>query len=365
MVSASALTDDIYAALILEMSKEYGVYGETGAFAVSDEQYASYVLLNPSSPYSRWKDLELRAVDWPMTRAIERAQHPDHPISPLEATRLQTWDLGYTKAELPDDGAVPNDWYGTNTHNLYLIANAMKAGIDGDIYEQAALLAGQNNPIIAGNFAVAAQILRRKMLGVPRQQHARLGLREDVLNHFLLARDERDLSEFDAFYLMQILDAEMATWRVGHANGYGKRDLQATFRVARATASYIPPRFPGACLTNGQHDPVFSLEPGVAPCFNDATDRAVFRWYAREFHTEIVGSANGGPRLPPLSRAVAMSRQGGWGTHSWSGFDESTRIEWAEARIARKLFAEGDVPYHTAAVALRKAMQLTCWQQGE
>lgn len=353
---------DPIAALIREYSKE----GTSAEYIErdSDEAYERYVLNRPDFPYASEVIQALPEADAPTRRALRTVSTREHPVNQRDLHGMKVWDLGFTKARmgyeihwLPEELHVPG------------AANAVKAGIEPDIYAQAFQLAGPGYPAIAANYAVAAQLLRTKLASMPRPRWRELGLRHDVVDRFVHARDAAAMTDFDFHYLIQFLDGAMATWEAGHQSVYGLRELPLPFRVGRAAAGYrerdgydTPP-----CLATGAYDPAHAGMGGLDRrplCFGDATDRAVRGWYVRTLRDEL-STAQPMPRagLGAAGRMAAplrSSRQGWIGIARFAATPLASRKEVIEAKIANKLLLAGDLSYRDATEATRRALRLTC-----
>jgi len=353
---------DPITALIREYSKE----GRSAEYIerVSDQGYERYVLSRPDFPYASEVVRPLADVDAPTRRVLNRVSTREHPINQRDLHQMKVWDLGFTKARmgydvhwLPEGLDHPGG------------ANAMKAGIEPDIYERAFRLVGSGYPAIAGTYAVAAQILRAKLASTPRPRWKELGLREDVIDHFVHADSASILTDFDLHYLVQILDGEMAAWDVGRQSTYGMRELSAVFRVGRAAAAYRERNGYGTnpCLDGYRYDPVNAGMGGVDRrplCFRDAIDRAVRAWYVQQLHDEVISTHSLARSERSMAARMAVplrsSRQGWIGITRPAAVAIAARKEVIEAKVANTLLAEGDLSYHDASQATRRAMRLTC-----
>lgn len=351
---------------ITDLIREYSKEGKSAEYIerVSDQGYARYVLTRPEFPYASQLVGPLADVDAPTRRVLNHVSTPEHPVNQRDLHNMKAWDLGFTKARmgyevhwLPDGLDHPGG------------ANAMKAGIEPDIYDRAFRLVGSGYPAIAGTYALAAQVLRAKLASTPRPRWKELGLREDVIDHFVHADNPTTLSDFDLHYLVQFLDGEMAAWDVGHQSAYGMREMPVVFRVARAAAAYRERNgyVTNPCLDGYRYDPVNAGMGGVDRrplCFRDAIDRAVRSWYVRALSDELIAARSLAQTGAGLAMRMAVplrsSRQG------WIGFTRPGAVavaahkEVIEAKVANTLLATGDLSYRDASEATRRAMRLTC-----
>lgn len=360
--SATTHVVDPIAALIREYSKE----GKSAEYIErdSDEVYERYVLNRPDFPYANEVVQPLSDADAPTRRALDSVSTREHPVNQRDLHNMKVWDLGFTKARMGYDVHwLPDGLYYQGG------ANAVKAGIEPDIYERAFDLAGSGYPAIAGSYAVAAQLLRTKLASTPRPRWKELGLRQDVIDHFVHADSAAKLSDFDLHYLIQFLDGEMATWDAGHQSAYGLRELPVVFRVGRAAAAYHERNGyrTNPCLDDYRYDPVNAGMGGVERrplCFRDATDRAVRSWYVRTLRDELSSTRSLSQTNPDgvarMAVSLRSSRQGWIGITRPGGATVAARKEVIEAKVANNLLAAGELSYRDASEATRRAMRLTC-----
>jgi hypothetical protein len=361
-VHASQHSVDVMSALIQEYSRE-GTSAEY--LAQSDDQsYERYVLNRPGFPYADVIQVPLPEPDAPTRRAIASVSTSDYPVNHRDLHDMKVWDLGYTKARVGREiSRLPAD-----LRAIPGASSLVKAGVDPDIYAQAIYLGGVDYPIIAANYALAAQILRTKLAATPRNLWAQHGLRPDVLDRFLHSPTGTSMYDYDFYYLIHILDGAMSTWSAGSLSTYGLRELPTTFRVARMAAAYRD-RMPYAhepCHDDRTYDPRYAGMGGIDKrplCFDDATDRAVHVWYASQFRAELssihvprTGATNAERMATPLN----TSRQGWIGIRRNGLIEDVTRLEVVEAKIADRLLAERLLPYRDAFDVSQRALRLTC-----
>jgi hypothetical protein len=351
---------------ITDLIREYSKEGRSAEYieSVSDQGYQRYVLSRLDFPYASEVVTPLADADAPTRRVLDSVSTAEHPINQRDLHKMKVWDLGFTKARmgydihwLPDGLDHPGG------------ANAMKAGIEPDIYNRAFGLVGPGYPAIAGTYASAAQVLRAKLASTPRPRWKDLGLREDVIDHFVHAKDATTLSDFDLHYLIQFLDGEMATWDVGHRSAYGMRELPVVFRVGRAAAAYRERAgySTNPCLDAYRYDPANAGMGGLDRrplCFRDAIDRAVRTWYVRQLNDELTVARSlaqtGGDMVARMAVPLRSSRQGWIGITRPAAVEVAAHKEVIEAKVANTLLTAGDLSYRDASEATRRAMRLTC-----
>jgi hypothetical protein len=346
---------------ITALVREYARDNESTEYLnrINDASYARYVLDRPDSPYSNVKRVALSPPDAPTRRAIESVSTYDHPLNQRDLHDLKVWDLGFTKARPSSAGFdIPAD--------MKIIPGArsfVKAGVERDIFILANRHYGRMYPALTANYVLAAQLLREKLTGTSRSLWNVRGLRHDVLERLL--RGEA-MHAHDFHYLIQFLDGELATWDAGGISSYGHRQLPSTLRLGRTAAAFRQ-RLPfdvEPCGQDGDQDPSHAGTGGFDRrplCFDDATDRAVHAWYARELAHELESVGPGD--ISPAGRMAAplrSSRQGWIGIRRPDVIGDVTHIEVVEAKALGQLITTGDVSYGDALDASRRALSLTC-----
>jgi hypothetical protein len=359
---ATRQTVDVISALIQEYSRE----GTSAEYLsrIDDQGYERYVLNRPGFPYADVLQVSMPEPDAPTRRAIAALSTPEYPLNHRDLHDMKVWDLGYTKSrvgrEIPrlpaELGAIPG------------ASSLVKAGVDPDIYVQAIYLAGVDYPIIAANYALAAQVLRAKLTSTPRVLWAQHGLRHDVLDRFLHASTARGVYDYDLHYLAQVLDGAFSTWTAGSLSTYGLRELPTNLRVARIAAAYRE-RMPyehEPCRGDRTYDARYAGMGGLDKrplCFDDATDRAVHAWYAMQFRAELSSTRvprGGETAAERMAAPLTASRQGWIGIRRNGLIEDTTRLEVVETKIADHLLAEGLLPYRDAFDVSQRALRLTC-----
>lgn len=355
---------------VTSLIREYSRNGASDEYFQrnSDEAYERYVLTRPDFPYANVVVSAIPEPDEPTRRVINSASTREHPVNARDLHNMKVWDLGFTKARLWNDIHS----YPAELRPSAGFTNITKAGIETDIYEQALRFVGPDYPAIAANYAVAAQRLRAKLASTPRQKWAEQGLRHDVIDRFVHAKDASGLQDFDLHYLIQFLDGAMASWSAGNSNVYGVRELPVPFQIARMAAAYRE-RLPfdhRPCLPNGTYDPKHAGMGGVDRrplCFVDATDRAVHTWYAATLRAELASIAparrSGTSIAERMARPLRKSGQGWIGIARGGSAAMVSRKEVADAKAVEKLLGAGEIPYRDAVDAFRRALRLTCKEE--
>lgn len=220
----------------------------------------------------------------------------DHSTTERQAMRALQWDLGTTKARPGRD--IPHEAMNkVDRSRLYpqhqdplVVAGIAKAGVDADIFSAALAVTTDAHSTVAANYAVAAQIIRDRARAHPREAWPRMGIRAEIVDRLVASVIPENFADPDRRYLSLLIEQEARTRRVGLRNQYGLRALPTTYRVARLAAAYrdgqgyaLSTTFP--CGPDGSHQPGAGTQaPGDHRplCFVDATDNAVYRWYADE-----------------------------------------------------------------------------------
>jgi hypothetical protein len=249
---------------------------------VTDSRVTSDMVTSPATIYApvRSRPYVFRGTVW--TSAFSSLATQGNPLTRAQATEALAWDLGMTNGypgvadaehPSPDLGAT---WAGTQL---------AKAGVSEDVARKALALSGQGTYAVAAGYAVAVQILIDKLACFEPTQWPLLGLRQDVLERFLLAQTVADLRDYDLIYLARLLQGELSTWKGGQMTVGGRRQLPTALRVARVAAAYrdMQGYVAAPCTDTGApRTGVASLYPGDAQrplCLVAANDRAVLHWY--------------------------------------------------------------------------------------
>jgi len=220
----------------------------------------------------------------------------DDGAAERQAIRALQWDLGTTKARPGAD--IPNEAMNkVDLSHLYpqhrdplVVAGIAKAGVDTDIFSAALAVTTDDHSTVAANYAVAAQIIRDRARAYPPEAWPRMGIRAGIVDRLVASVVPEDFADPDRRYLSLLVEQEARTRRVGLRNQYGLRGLSTPYRVARLAAAYrdgqgyaLASTFP--CGPDGSHQPGAGTQaPGDHRplCFVDASDNAVYRWYADE-----------------------------------------------------------------------------------
>jgi hypothetical protein len=264
-----------------------------GDSAMGTKRLLKNLLEKPHSLYSKpLPDPPFASEPW--WQAFSREVAPDAANPSLAALDALRYQFGVTKAR-PGLDVMVTERDIAAFRSREVAANALKAGVDADIFWKAFEMNGSKTTIAAAE-AVAVQMLRDLMYATPKSRWAANAIRGDVHDRYM-AQDRPDrLSESDIGYLANI--ASYALRKGGPTLGYqhGDNQLPIAFRIARVGAAYKDSRgyYASSYCTNDRHDkdlPIGSSGLGYhAPlCFIDATDRAVLAWFQGESALQASG----------------------------------------------------------------------------
>ncbi|MEX1829549.1 hypothetical protein [Luteibacter sp. CQ10] len=269
-------------------------------FLTGSKRVLGELLAQPESPYSpllaspAWS----REAWW--QRAAERIAPGESSFAkPLAALQHQ---IGATKARPGYEVSVRPESQ-RRYKGRQAAANAIKAGVDADIFERA-LRRHPRHLTQAAAEAVAIQIVRDRSATTGIAHHAALNIRADVVDRYLDSNASRFSLE-DGRYAGELLRHAVVT---GHPtfNERGERQIPAAFRVARVAAAYADRRGyarPGG-YCHGDAPAWKPLPSSARPltyrplCFVAATDRAVYEWYLRKARFEAAEAVPEGNDLP-------------------------------------------------------------------
>lgn len=273
-------------------------------FLAGSKRVLDELLAQPGSPYSpllaspAWS-----SGAWWQSAAERIAPGASSFAKPLAALQHQ---VGATKARPGHDVAVTPESQ-RRYKGRQAAANAIKAGVDADIFERA-LRRYPRRLTQAAAEAVAIQIVRDRAATTAVAHHAAMNIRADVVDRYL----DRNTSRFsleDERYAGELLRHAVLTGRPTF-NERGERQIPAAFRVARVAAAYADRR--GYARPGGycQGDaPAWKPLPASARpltyrplCFVAATDRAVYEWYLQKARFEAVDALPDGSALSATDR---------------------------------------------------------------
>lgn len=314
-----------------------------------DTDVERHSLLDPANLYTDLAPLTTRTMDTTWRSAWSLLTAQGFHMALLQTQTSFRWDLGLTRARPGIE--IPSLHGMTEPGRPWVTANRMKAGIDRDIFEQARLLAGAGNGLIAANLAVAGQLLREKITAAQAAGDGYAGLWSAPLDHMMSARTAFALSDVETSYLMRLLENELSTRRSPTMSVYGRRQVATVIRVARVAAAYRSGTYgePFPCSDDG------AFVPGVAAtrredtthpfCFADMIDRRVLAWYGGALRDDLttrledpVTMASGaGPLIEAIDRLHPAWR----GAFVGDTRDPSLDTDVLAATVARELVWQG------------------------
>jgi hypothetical protein len=354
-LAADANSLDVYRELVRYRTQHVGA---ARAFNGTTSQFLAKFLSDPGSPYSGLNNAPTftNEVWWPAFVF----SLPEFGDNAFDATldALQ-WQTGLTKARPGIEVAVDDDAVAA-FRGREAAANALKAGVDADIFWKARDMNGSIVTEAAGH-AVALQILRDQMRRNAPELYDALAIKPDVLQRYLAQTDPQEIPEYDHRYLADLLRHALSTR--GHAldTGNGRR-LPAVYRVARVAAAYSDAQgyynSDGYCAGNeprsGEPTDSTATDYHRPLCFIAATDRAVQGWFRRQLRLEASG-----PRVHE-QHSEGFSHLLHWLGTVLILVDFAAFIETTEAVIADDLVTEGSITEEDATLASERATRLTC-----
>jgi hypothetical protein len=319
LVPQAEAQEEFFADSLTKSVIYYKVKGGDGEFITSDNIYKAFLSV-PASAYSEIKDQPAvtNTVEWNM--ALGKFNRDNRVNLTLgESVKLFASENGLTKARPGLEINMHNRSPGYHADdNDLIIANATKAGIDGDIFYKSIYIFGPRYITIAAKFAVAAQILREKIQQVLPSERNKNGIRQDVLARYLSSAvsSVHTIPEFDKNYLMDLLHHKIKSGDYQSKKfKYGVFTPPAQFRIARLAAAYRdgqgyinhPP-----CFRDGKNR---DLEGSQNLCFTNMTDKALYAWYKDMYAMEMrshtpTDSGSAMAKLAKLLIPIAMIMDG-------------------------------------------------------
>lgn len=349
-------TIDVYRELVRHRTAAVGV---ENALGYDTPAFVADFLAQPDSQYSGLRD------DPPITNEVWWFDFVDGlafdaPDKPAGALRMLQWQGGFTKARVGVDVVVDNASLKA-FRSAHVAANAIKAGVDADIFWKAADLNGAMSTVAAGH-AVALQLLRDQMGNNAPDEYEARGIKPEVLARYLRQDNPERVGENDQNYLADLLRRAIAK-RDFTIDTHGRRQLPAGYRVARVAAAYADARGYknpyGYCLGNDPYpgEPVGSdaTDYNRPLCFIAATDRAVQSWFRRQMRKEASDI-----RLSHQASDSVSARLSFWLNTVLVLTDLAPFVEIGEAVAVDGLLSEGALTEEEAAFAEERVNQLTC-----
>jgi hypothetical protein len=277
-------------------------------------------LVAPDSVYSQMKSqpTAINTMEWNL--ALDDFNHDNRvSLTLADSVKLFANENGLTKAR-PDieiNMSRRRPGYRAEESNL-VVANATKAGVDGDIFYKSIFIFGSKYITIAAKFAVAAQILRDSARQVLPAEQSRNGIRKDVLDRYLstAVTNVHNISEYDKNYLMNLLHRQLRSSDYQSEKfKYGEFTPPAQFRIARLAAAYQDAQgyigHPPCSIDGKSQNP----ENSGNLCFTDMTDKALYSWYKNRYAAEMspyrpIDSGSSMEKLARILLPIAMIMDG-------------------------------------------------------
>lgn len=349
----SAVTSLIRAYARLDGDASYVLSG-------SDASYATWSLVDPSSPYSALADRDLSPVNDADRLAAQLLVVAGRIPSQHEITQRKQRELGFTRSRPWID---VDDVFGPPTNASRGGPSQSKAGVEPAVATSVRTMVGENYPAVGALYAVAAQLLREKLAITPGIDRRRLAWRADVVSG--MNDGTWRPTDFDRQYLAVLLDGAMREWQVEGGEGNTRPSLPVPLRVARMAAAYRDqqPYDVDPCLRSGEHDPATAGRGGDDPrplCFNDATDRAVYAWFVAELRHETASRRPTEVGDPHRERMTGPFRYTQFGDSPLGAgsLAAAIRKEVVEMHVVNRLVADGDLTHEASLPVIRRAVTL-------
>lgn len=337
---------EVYAAIVGHRVKHSGA---AAAFSGSTDAFLGDLLVTPASPFSDLK-AEPSIVKSGWWKAMSEKLFPRAENPAAKALQALQTQMGLTKArpgvDYPVDPHVAALYRGA-----YPAAQAIKAGVDPDIFWQARTLNGSQFAEAAGE-AVALQILRDQMKRNDASAYTAMAIRPEVFSRYMSEHNPDYIRDEDRHYLGGVLRGALSSRLPLYASGGLPSGLPTIYRVARIAAAYSD----AAGYANAPTCRAVDLpipQPGEPFCFAAATDRSVRSWYHREVLWQAV-------RHPQAKEATAFEKLMQLFSPAFFLLDGIALLELAEEAIASELLADEAIVEEEAALPAERAKNITC-----
>lgn len=334
------------------------IMGTTRAIEPDTATFLAQFLQTPTSPYSDLvgQPLVTNTPAWNEYLSAMQSAGVDDGDAALNVLRLQT---GLTKARPGEEVALgptaARDYRGREA-----AANAIKAGIDPDIFWKARDMSGTAITAAAG-YALALQMLRDAVAANAPEDYARMAIKPDVLERYMNQMYPDNIPDADLRYLTTWLRGALDL-RGAPMNGTAAQRLPAAYRLARVAAAYADASgyftSKGYCQGNaarpGEPTGPDALENDRPLCFIAATDRGVQAWFRRQLRLDMSGipiHENSHHGLANLARIIGVVLL---------FMDMVSFIETADAFVTERLAAHGDIDEADAEIASERTSRLSC-----
>jgi hypothetical protein len=334
-------------------------YVLSGRVESNDDDYARWVLVDPSSPYSALAERDLAPANEAVRLAAQLLTVDGRVPSQRELSQRKERELGFTKSRPWTD---VGDFYGPPINGYRGVPSHTKADVDAGIVIGVRDMVGADYPAIGALYAVAAQLLRDRLNRVPSAEQRRVGLRPEVLSGLESTPRAWRPTDFDRQYLAILLDGAMRDGDIEAPRNKSLPQLPVPLRIARMAAAYRDqqPFEVDPCLNPREHDPATAGKGGDDPrplCFNDATDRAVYAWFVAELRRELSDrhpTESGDPHRQKIADPFRYTQ---FGEHSLDdgSLDAAVRKDVVEMKIVNRLVADGDLSYEASLPVIRRA----------
>ncbi|QOD81041.1 hypothetical protein [Chromobacterium haemolyticum] len=307
--------DTLLKSVLYHKTKNHGqadLGGDKIAGAFLKTPGSVYSELNPQPPI-------INSIEWNNALSDFNRYHRVN-LTLDDSVKLFASEMGLNKALPGTDVDLNRRRAGyRQDEDRLVLANAFKAGVDGDIFYKSLDVFGYGYSTIAAKFAVAAQLLRDATQKVPAAKQLQNGIRKEVLDRYLSSATTgvNSLSEYDKHYLMNLLHNEVRRTRFNSA-GFKSGQFQpaAQFRVARLAAAYQDRKgylFDFPCAKDGKN---LYPESSGKLCYANMTDQKLSGWYRQLYqqqmkpHPPSEQESSGFQRLAKLLLPIALLMEG-------------------------------------------------------
>lgn len=254
-----------------------------------DGRYALALLQDPTDPYSPLLGLPIGDADASFaTPALVSASHVfRRSQSSGGITRMLAWHLGFTKAR-PGYQVPYGPHYPPGSGRA--AASLVKSGVSHVVIDRMSAMLGAERPAVSAVYAIALELLREKLAGMPVEGPETHALRPDVEDVLMAADSVDEVPDYAWYTLAKLVQSELSSWDGEAMSSYGYPQLPVALRMARAAAALHDAarhaHEAAPCDADNRGLPGTRLI-GAPLCFVDATDRAVFIWFAAQLQREL------------------------------------------------------------------------------
>lgn len=334
-----------------ELLRAYAIKGLAPAYlsGSSDDSYTKWILAEPASPYSDLAPVQLSSPTPMDAMAQGFLSTGGHVLNQRGLHDMKARELGYTKVQ---QYVMP----------VRVIRGALSermAGVREAYVRSARHTVGADHPAIAALYAVGLQLLRERADATSASAQRWLGIRVPIIEAVQANPTGWRPGGDDLHYLATLADSAMHDWVIAPPGESGERRPAVLFRIARMAAAYqdMQKGGPDPCGASALRVDRAAEESGRprALCFNEATDRATYQWFARQLRYEmnVAGDEHLARMRAPLRHTIFGSDALGY-----AALENAYRKEIIDMHMANRLVAEGDMTPAMSLPVLRRAARI-------